>query len=244
MARNFMLLYGKKSVYERLRANPASVRSIFLEEGTSIPRIEKLARRCHIPLERVTARRIRNMKRAKNVQGVIARVDRYAYTPFEDILAAPAGEKTSLVFLDRINDPQNLGIIVRSLACFGGFAVVIPGEGACAVTEAVLHVACGGENYLRISRVQDMEQALAAAKNQGYWIMAAMVEGGKSLHSVTMHFPLCLVLGAETEGVSPGLARYIDAKVSIPMLGEELSLNVAMTCAIFTYEADRQRVGR
>jgi len=162
-----MLLYGKKSVGERLQVNPGSVRKIFLQDGTEAPHIERLVCKYNIFLERLPGRKIENMKRSRNVQGVIARVDKFEYTPYEELLSLPGQEKRSLVFLDRINDPQNFGVIIRSLAYFGGFAVVIPESGACMVTEAVLHVACGGENYVRIAKVPDLGDALIAAKKQG-----------------------------------------------------------------------------
>jgi len=236
-----MLLYGKKSVFERLRTNPASVKKVFIQDGTRISHIEKLLHAHAIPLERISARRLENMKRAKNVQGIVARVERFRYTPYEKLLSLLNNEKPSLVFLDRINDPQNLGVILRSLACFGGFAVIIPEKGACMITEAVLHVACGGENYVRIAKVQDLGNAIAAAKKQGYWIIAAMADAGKSIHDVSMKFPLALVLGAETEGVSPHLDQHIDSRVHIPMPGAGLSLNVGMACSVFAYEINRQR---
>jgi len=244
VARNFMLLYGKKSVCERLRINPASVRKIFMRDKIEIPRIEKLIREYNIPLERIPARKIENMKGAKNVQGVIARVDRFEYTPYEELLSSSRHEKLNLVLLDRINDPQNFGVIIRGLACFGGFAVIIPESSACMVTEAVLHVACGGENYVRVAKVQDLGKALVAAKKQGYWIMGAIVNDGESVDSISMSFPLGLVLGSEAKGVSPELERYLDTKVYIPMPGVGLSLNVGMACTVFAHEINRQKCSK
>jgi 23S rRNA (guanosine2251-2'-O)-methyltransferase len=241
MARNFMLLYGKKSVFERLKMNPASVKKVYMQDRTRIPHIEKLIHTYAIPVERISARRIENMKRAKNLQGIIARVDRFRHTPYEELLSLSEQEKLILVFLDRINDPQNLGVILRSLACFGGYAVIIPEKGACMITEAVLHVACGGENYIRIAKVQDLGDAIISAKSHGYWIMGAMADTGKSIHTVSMKFPLGLILGAEAEGISPKLKQLIDAMVHIPMPGIGLSLNVGMACAVFAYEINRQR---
>lgn len=244
MARNFMLLYGKKSVLERLQVNPASVLRVFMQDKTRIPRIEKLIRKHNIPLDRISARKIENMKRAKNVQGVIARVDKFKYTSYEELLSSPRHEKLSLVLLDRINDPQNFGVIIRSLACFGGFAVIIPESRACMVTEAVLHVACGGENYVRVAKVQDLGDAIVAAKKQGYWIMGAIVNDGESVNSVSMAFPLGLVLGSEVEGVSSKLEQYLDTKVYIPMPGVGLSLNVGMACTVFAHEINRQKCSK
>jgi len=239
--RNFMLLYGKKSVLERLQVNPGSVHKVFMQDKAQMPRIEKLVCRYNIPLERLPARKIENMKRAKNVQGVVARVDRFKYVSHEELLSVPGQEKRSLVFLDRINDPQNLGVIIRSLACFGKFAVIIPEREACMVTEAVLHVACGGENYVHIAKVPDLGKTLIAAKKRGYWIMGAIVNDGESINSVSMMFPLGLVLGSEVEGISPELEQYLDTKVYIPMPGIGLSLNAGMACTVFAHEINRQR---
>jgi 23S rRNA (guanosine2251-2'-O)-methyltransferase len=244
MARNFMLLYGKKSVGERLLVNPGSVRRVFLQDGTEALHIERLVCKYNISLERLPARKIENMKRARNVQGVIARVDKFEYIPYEELLSLPGQEKRSLVFLDRINDPQNFGVIIRSLACFGGFAVVIPESGACMVTEAVLHVACGGENYLRIAKVPDLGDALIAAKKQGYWIMGAIVNDGENVNSVSLQFPLGLVLGSEAKGIFLELEQYLDTKVYIPMPGVGLSLNVGMACTVFAHEINRRKGAR
>ena len=244
MARNFILLYGKKSVFERLKTNPDSVRKVFMRNEIQIPHIEKLIGRHDIALERISGREIANMKRAKNVQGIIARVDRFEYASYEELLSSPKHEKLSLVFLDRINDPQNLGVIIRSLACFGGYAVIIPENEACMVTEAVLHVACGGENYVRVARVRDLGDAIVAAKKQGRWIMGALVNDGESVNSISMAFPLGLILGAEVEGISPELWQYLDAKVYIPMPGMGLSLNVGMACTVFAHEINRQRCSK
>ncbi len=239
-----MLLYGKKSVLERLRINPDSVRKIFMQDKTQMPRIEKLIRRYNIPLDRIPAHKIENMKRAKNVQGIIARVDKFPYTPYEKLLSSPSREKLNFMFLDRINDPQNFGVILRSLACFGGFAVIIPEKGACLVTEAVLHVACGGENYVPVAQVRDLGDAIVAAKKQGYGIMGAIVNAGESVHSVSLTFPLGLVLGSEAEGVSSRLEQHLDTKVYIPMPGVGLSLNVGMACTVFAHEINRQKCSR
>lgn len=244
MPRNFMLLYGKKSVRERLQVHPGSVHKVFLQDKTEVPYIERFVHKYNIPLERLPARKIENMKRAKNVQGVIARVDKFEYTSYEELLSLPGPEKRNLVFLDRINDPQNFGVIIRSLACFGGFALVIPERGACLVTEAVLHVACGGENYLRLAKVPDLGDALIAARKQGYWIMGAIVNAGESVSSVSLVFPLGLVLGSEAKGVSLELEQYLDLKVYIPMPGVGLSLNVGMACTVFAHEINRQKSAR
>ncbi|MCK4462762.1 MAG: hypothetical protein KAU58_00450, partial [Candidatus Omnitrophica bacterium] len=151
-----MLLYGRISVFERLKTNPASIKKILLQDNISLPHIEKLIQENSIPLERLPSRQLRRIKPAKDLQGVVAKVDKFRYASFGDLVNRVQNRKLSLIFLDRINDPQNLGAIIRTLACFGGFAIVIPQFNACGVTEAVLHVASGGENYISVSVVPNL----------------------------------------------------------------------------------------
>lgn len=242
MAKNYTVLYGRNSVIERLKAAPSTVRKVFLQDTVSDSRIVGLTGRHKVALERLTAERIVQMRPAKDSQGVIARVNPYRYTPFDELMAQAEKKKTSFVFLDRVTDPQNLGVLMRILACFGGFALVIPQYKACEVNETVLHVASGSENYLPIARVANLTNAILALKKKGYWIMGAVVDDtAQDLRSISLPFPLGLVLGSEGEGIRYGVDKHLDIKAKIPMEGAELSFNVAMACAIFGYEISRQR---
>jgi 23S rRNA (guanosine2251-2'-O)-methyltransferase len=185
------------------------------------------------------------MRPAKDLQGVLARVDKFKYTSFEDLLSCEPSKRPTFIFLDRINDPQNLGVIIRTAACFGGFAIVIPKFEACEVTEAVLHVACGGENHIPVSMVHNLTQAIIAAKECGYWIAGGVVDAeAEELQAIDLPFPLSLVLGFEGKGIRPGVGKQLDVKARIPMQGAELSFNVAMACSVFCYEITRQRKDR
>jgi len=157
-------------------------------------------------------------------------------------LNLPVDKKPTLIFLDRLNDPQNLGVIIRTAACFGRFAVVIPKFNACEVTEAVLHVASGGENFVPVSMVSNISSAVLKAKKSEYWIMGAVLsEDAQDIDKVSMPFPLGLVMGSEGEGIRYGIDKQLDIKVRIPMKGAPLSFNVAMACAIFCHEIAKQR---
>ena len=159
-----MLLYGRISVFERLKAQPASIKRILLQDNISLPEIEKLIAANKLPLERITANRLSRIKLPKDLQGIVAEVDQFSYASFDSLLDQTQGSDLSLIFLDRINDPHNLGAIIRTLACFGKFAVVLPKFHACGVTEAVLHVASGGENYVPVSMVSNLATAIIKAK--------------------------------------------------------------------------------
>lgn len=237
-----MLLYGKNSVLERLKANPASVKKVFLQDNANIPETEKLIRANKIPLEHVPSGKLSVIKPAKDLQGIVARVDKFEYATFGDLLNQADDKKPTLVFLDRINDPQNLGSIIRILACFGGFSAVIPRFEACEVTEAVLHVASGGENYVPVSKVPNLSNAIIAAKREGYWIAgAALGADAENINKVSFPFPLGIVLGSEGKGIRHGILKRLDIRARIPMEGAGLSFNVSIACAIFCHEISRSR---
>lgn len=245
MSKNYMVLYGKNSVIERLKIAPSTVRTVFLQESADDARIEHLLREKKIPYERLSPAKLASMRPARDIQGVIARVDPYHYTPFDELLRRAEKKDVDFLFLDRVTDPQNLGVLMRTAACFGRFALIIPGHKAVEVNETVLHVASGSENYLPVARVANLTNAILALKKKGYWIVGAVVdESAQDLRKTALPFPLGLVLGSEGEGIRYGIGKHLDIKAYIPMEGAGLSFNVAMACAVFCYEISRQRGAR
>jgi 23S rRNA (guanosine2251-2'-O)-methyltransferase len=247
-----MYLYGKNSVLERLKTNSQSIRTIYLQDNFKAPALLKAIQTTNIPTKLVTERELNRIKRADRLQGIVARVDDYEYTPFKDLLCNPPvdeggqgrgakNKRLTFIFLDSINDPHNLGSIMRIAACFGGFSIVLPKHGSCVVNDTVMHVASGGENFTPVSMVNNMTAALLKAKKEGYWIVGTVVEDGVDIDSVSLPFPVCLVLGSEGKGIRYGIRKHLDMKVSLPMSGAALSFNVAMACAIFCHEISRQR---
>jgi len=236
-----MFLYGKNSVFERLKINPESIEKIFLEESFSTPHIEELIKSAKITAKRVSKKELLRIKHADSLQGIVASVAKFEYADLEDLLNKPKNEALSLIFLDRVFDPQNLGAMIRTTACFGKFALVIPSHKACEVTEAVLHVASGGENYTPVAMVSNLTNALLAAKKKGWWVVGAVTNGGEDIGSLNLPFPLCFVLGSEGKGIRYGIEKYLDIKTHIPMSGAPLSFNVATSCAIFCYQISLSR---
>ncbi len=122
----------------------------------------------------MTPKALSKIKPVKDLQGIVAKIDDFNYASFKDLLARSKKEKFTLIFLDRLFDPHNLGVIIRTAACFGGFAIVIPEYEACEVTEAVLHVASGGENYVAVAMVPNLVNAAIAAKRTSTGSRAAL----------------------------------------------------------------------
>ncbi|MBN1493842.1 MAG: RNA methyltransferase [Candidatus Omnitrophica bacterium] len=240
MAKNLMVLYGINSILERLRCDPASIRKIFIERSFTHREIEGLIKAHGVRCDTVSERDLKRITRAKDFQKIVAKVERFTYVNFDELMERPA--KTTLVFLDGINDPHNVGVIMRMLACFGNFAMVLPERGACSVNDTVMHVASGGENYVQVARVDDLKAALAQARAIGYSVYAALPsDTARDLTHITFKFPLALVMGAEAHGISTDLLDEVDQQITIPMNGATLSFNVNNACAIICYEITKQR---
>lgn len=236
-----LLLYGKNAVVERLKANMRGVRKVIVSEEFEDAAALELIKARRIPVQKVSAREMLKMKRTERAQGIIAEVDPFRYSPFEELILAPKEEKLSFIFLDEVTDPQNLGAIIRIAACFGGFGIVIPERGACEVNETVLNIASGGDNYVPVCRMNNLTNALIHAKKAGYWAAGAVVQGGEDLTKVSFPFPLCIVMGSEGKGIHYGVDKHLEMKVTLPMKGAALSFNVAMASAVFCYEISKQK---
>jgi 23S rRNA (guanosine2251-2'-O)-methyltransferase len=236
-----MFLYGKNSVLERIRNNPGSIKRIVLEDNFDDSKLIEAIKSSRLPTERVAINKLLRIKRADRMQGIVAEVDEFKYVDFGDLLSEAEENNKTLVFLDSLNDPHNLGTIMRTLACFGNFAIVIPKHESCEINETVLHVASGAENFISVSMATNLSTALIAAKKEGFWAVGAVVDGGSDINKTELVFPMCLVLGSEGKGIRPGLEKQLELKVKIPMAGASLSFNVAMACTIFAYEINKQK---
>ena len=237
-----MRLYGKNPVLERLRFNPKSVRKIFIQEGIDAALIQQKARQNHIPFFIVPRSRILKMSRNTNTQGVVVDCDDFSYIDYDELLENALNKKRTVLFLDSLTDPQNLGSIFRTAACLGKFSIVLPTHDSVGVTEVVLRVACGGENYVPIARVSNLANALRRAKTSGFNIVGTVVKEGQPLTEISFPYPLALVIGSEQSGIRPTILKVLDGTVTVPMSVDTISLNVAQAAAIICYEINRQRL--
>ncbi len=234
-------LYGKNSVLERLRTNPESIKTIYFQDKFSEDHIVRFAEEKNVQTKWVSEGELMRLKRADRLQGIVADVDMYKYTEIEDLLEAEEGDKKTLICLDGVSDPHNLGAIMRILACLGGFAIVIPKHNSCEVNDTAMHVASGAENYVPVSMVNNLSTGLMLAKENGYTVAGAIVEQGEDIDTFQFDKNICLVLGSEGKGIRKGLRQYLDHFVRIPMHGAKLSFNVSMACSIFAYEIKRSK---
>jgi len=237
-----MKLYGKNSIRERLAINPLSIRKIYFNQKSHACEIEKLAADKEICCVNLNETQFNSMCEHNNAQGVIADVDEFKYASLDEILLAPCEQKPVILALSNITDVQNLGSIIRTAACFGKVALMLPKHRNAQVNETVLKVACGGENYVPIILETNLINAIKELKQAGYWITGTVVDEGDDITGFRLTFPLCLVIGSEDKGIREGLKKHLDFRVTLPMPGAKLSLNAAVATAVFCYEITRQRV--
>ncbi len=236
-----MKIYGKNSISERLKVSPKSIVRIFLEKSPANADIEKTIRASHIPIQYFSSQEFKKASRDIPSQGLIAEIGEFEYFDFDELLECSKKEPYVILFLDSLNDPQNLGSILRTAACFGRFSAVIPKHDSVEVTEAVLRVAQGAENYVPVCKAVNLSQAIDKSKAAGYWIGGAVVDSGEDLRKTKLNFPLGIVIGSEGKGIRQGLIRHLDFKLTLSMQGADLTFNAAVAAAIFCYEAVRQR---
>ena len=190
----------------------------------------------------VSAERLDQLSETGRHQGVIAYIASYAYATVDDVFAAAGkkDEKPFIFVLDNIEDPHNLGAIMRTAECAGAHGVIIPRHRAAGLTETVAKASAGAVEYLLCARVANMARAIEELKAKGLWAYACDMNG--DLYSKTdMSGPAVIVIGEEGRGISRLVREKCDFTLSIPMLGRINSLNASNAAAILMYEIRRQR---
>ena len=240
-------LYGVNPVRELLRAGGEGVSELWLAEGSERARaFEELARLgsdLGAKVRQAPRKKLDRLAGTDRHQGVVAVVADYRYRELDDLLAAAAaaGEPPLLVVLDGIEDPQNLGAIVRSAHALGAHGVVIPKDRAAGVTAAAAKASAGAVEHCPVARVTNLARALESLKEAGVWTVATDAEAEVELGAVDLALPTALVIGSEGAGVRPLVRDTCDRTARVPMKGKVGSLNASASAAIALYEAARQR---
>ncbi len=236
-----MKLYGKNPVLERLKSNPKSIKCIFIEQGhVESAYIHMKGKQHGVSVTAVPYTKIQRFAQSVNHQGIVADVEDFQYMNIDDMLQMAVDKHWTVIFLDNVTDPQNLGGIMRSCGSLGHFAIVLPTSDSVSVTESVLRVACGGDNHVAVARVSNLANAIEKAKKLGFWIMGTATAEAKSIFDVSIQYPVGLVLGSEEKGVRDIIRKKLDQEVMIPMKAARMSLNVAHAASILCYEIIRQ----
>lgn len=242
---NENVVEGRNPVIETLKSG-RTVEKLYIAKGStegSIKKIISLAKEKGIVINEVERIRLDNMSTTGSHQGVIALVTPYVYFEIDDMLklAKEKGEDPFIIVLDELEDPHNLGSIIRSVNVLGAHGVIIPKRRSVGVTATVLKSAAGAADHTRIAKVTNLNVALKELKEKGLWVIGADM-GGEPCYKSNLTGPIALVIGSEGNGLSKLVKENCDSVVSIPVIGEISSFNASVAAGIAMYEVVRQRI--
>ncbi len=239
------IIAGRNPVMEALKAGTLIEKVIILAgvQGSIIERIRGLAKQNRIPCVEVGKQRFRDLVSDATTQGVVALVGTKAYVDVEDILrvAAEKHEKPFLLILDEIEDPQNLGALLRTAECSGVHGAIIPKHHAASVNQTVAKTSAGASEHLPVAKVTNIAATIEELKAQGIWVVGPDASAEKSFTEIDFAGPTALVVGNEGKGIRHLVKEKCDFLVKIPLYGKIESLNASVAGALVMYEVSRKR---
>jgi 23S rRNA (guanosine2251-2'-O)-methyltransferase len=230
---------GVHPVREALRAH-RPLDKVLIAKGASGPRIQEIVDLCRaasIPLRFEPREMLDRAAKGVSHQGIVAFGDVHSYVQLNDVIE----DARLLIILDGVEDPHNLGAIIRTAHAAGANAVVVPDRRSAPLTETVARAAAGALEYLPIARVTNITQALERLKQKGFWIYGLDERGARLYDEVEYTSPAAIVLGGEGKGLHQGVQKHCDVLVRIPMAGAVSSLNVSVAAGIVLFEWRRRK---
>lgn len=236
---------GRNAVLELLESGK-DINKIFIEKGDkqgSIHKIIAIAKEKKIVVTEIDKAKISAITQTNNAQGVIAIIPPFDYCDIYDImnLAKEREEEPFILILDGIEDPHNLGSIIRTAETAGVHGIIIPKRRAASVNSTVAKVSAGAVEHMKIARVNNISDAINTLKKEGIWVCGTDMETNKYYYNQDLTGPLAIVIGSEGYGMSRLVKENCDFLVKIPMKGKITSLNASVSTGIVVYEAVKQR---
>ena len=247
MAYEEFKIEGRNPVMEAFRSGK-TIDKLFILDGCEdgpVKSIVRAAKKQDTYIRFVKKERLDQLSETHQHQGVIAIAAAYTYSTVEDILAAARekGEDPFVFILDGIEDPHNLGAIIRTANLAGAHGVIIPKHRAVGLTGTVAKTSAGALNYTPVAKVANIGQTIDALKKEGLWFVCGHM-GGDVMYKMNLAGPMGLVIGNEGEGVSKLVKEHCDMVASIPMKGDIDSLNASVAAGVLAYEIVRQRLAK
>jgi len=238
---------GRNPVLEILKTDK-EIDKLYILKGDlqgSINKIIGIARDKNIVIQEVDKNKLDSMGGGSNHQGVVALVTSYKYAEADDILekAKARGQDPFVIILDGIEDPHNLGAIIRTAECAGVHGIIIPKRRSATVNQTVYKSSAGAVEHMLVAKVNNINNEIESLKEKGLWIFGADVEGSALHFKTDLKGPIALVIGSEGKGLSRLTKEKCDVLVKIPMTGKISSLNASNAAAVLIYEVVRQNHG-
>ncbi|RJG19230.1 23S rRNA (guanosine(2251)-2'-O)-methyltransferase RlmB [Paenibacillus thiaminolyticus] len=239
---------GKHSVTEALRSG-RTIHKIWIADNAQKHLTQPIiaeAKKAGVIVQTADKRKLDQMAEGVQHQGVVAQAAAYGYVEVDDILARAEakGETPFLLILDEIEDPHNLGSILRTADCTGVHGVIIPKRRSVGLTATVSKTSAGAVEYVPVARVTNLAQTMEQLKERGIWLVGTDVSATQDLYETDLFtMPLALVIGNESKGMGRLVKQTCDALLKLPMAGQINSLNASVAAGIFMYEVVRRRRG-
>ena len=237
-------IYGLNAVSEAIKARGRAFQWVGLAKERHDLRLQRIIEECRklgVPVRFLQRTELDRMAGNAAHQGVVAVTSAKQYSGLEDVIEAKRGEHSLIVVLDGIEDPHNLGAIIRTADAAGADGVVIPERRAVGVTGTVTKTSAGASEHLPIARVTNIARSVEELKDRNIWVVGLDERGSQTYDEIDYKMDCAVVLGAEGKGVHDLVAKKCDFLVSIPMLGKVSSLNVSVAAGVVLYEVVRQR---
>lgn len=240
------LIIGRNAVMEALK-NDKTIEALYLSNGSregSINQIINLAKKNKIVIKEADKKKLDSMSAGMVHQGVIAKITPYKYFEIKDILddAKKKGEAPFIIILDELEDPHNLGSIIRTAETCGVHGIIIPKRRNVGVTPTVYKSSVGAVEHVKIAKVTNINNIIDELKEQGIWVYGADIEGREYSYEVDFSGPCALIIGSEGRGISKLTLKKCDKLVRIPMIGKINSLNASVAGGIMMYEVLKGRL--
>lgn len=239
---------GRNAVIELLKSEKP-INKIYILKGErqgSINEIIKLAKRNKNVIVEVDKNKLDALSETKHHQGVIAFVSPVEYKELDDIfaLAEERKEDSFIIIADEIEDPHNLGALIRSAECAGCHGVIIPKRRAVGVTEIVVKTSVGATQYVPVVRVNNINETIRELKDRGVWVVGTDGNADKLYYEQDLTGPIAIIIGSEGRGMNSLTMKNCDYLVKIPMMGKITSLNASVSGGIVMFEALKQRINK
>ncbi|MGJ9384573.1 23S rRNA (guanosine(2251)-2'-O)-methyltransferase RlmB [Salipaludibacillus neizhouensis] len=245
MAENSDYIVGRNPVLEALKGNHP-INKIWIAEGSlkgSMTNVIQASKTNKVQIQSVPRKKLDHMVPDSNHQGVVAQIAAYEYQDISVLLerAAERGESPFLIMLDELEDPHNLGSILRTADAAGAHGVIIPKRRAVGLTSTVAKASAGAIEHVPVARVTNLARTMDELKKDGMWFIGTDAKGQDDYKKVEVDMPLCLVIGSEGKGMSRLTKEKCDFLIRIPLMGKVTSLNASVAASLLMYEVLRRR---
>lgn len=234
-------VYGKNVVRQLLK-DDKKIHEVLMSENFRDDEIQKMIHQKKLNVKKLSRKQMDQLLKNEVHQGIALSIDDYKVYSLEELLASiPNGKMPLLILLDGLEDPHNLGAILRTSDCVGVDGIIIGKHRSVSLNATVAKTSTGAINTVKVASVTNLAQTLIQLKEQGYWVVGANMENARDYREIQCDVPMVLVVGSEGFGISKLVKKHCDYMVSLPMIGSVSSLNASVACGILLYEIYSKR---